>query len=613
MTFYTGLFQGQPVRERISLSGNDNYQYFESVVIDRECLAYTGSGFSLFFSGYLYNRVDLARKYNITADTAADLLGKLYQKLGKSSFLEYDGQFTVMVYDRDKTLIYRDFSGAGPSVYFTDECFASSLKTLTEMKGFQCNPNIEAFACFLHLGYISAPDTALQGVRKLSGGQLLTYSAGQIQVDHTLTRNSFITTHGTSSLPFDEAIHEYDRLHRQSIDRRIEKAQSVGVLLSGGYDSSGNIIRLCESYNGPVSTFSIGFKNSKWSELPLAKLLSRRYHTQHHEYEIDGSEIDMIPALTGELGDLFQESGMMLNYLVMRMVKQNPVDVVLGGDGNDEIFGEGTHEMAYYYSFEKCKAKWLLDFLNSVCSARIFNNNSMLFRIKFRVDAIANVMQSKSFGFGKKDIEKLIQAPLKNDGLTYCKNFPSKFDSFGELYLNKNFLIDIEQTLCQIVTFKAASTARLFGQHLTFPYISLEMRQFLQTLPYTCKSKGTPKDWRRGKGISKYVHKMSIKDKLPAGIATQGGFTTLPVFFADTNTRKEIKRIILGSDIMSSVLNKNSVSDSLNRYDRFAADSSRWYWQQHIKAFKFFNLLVMVLWWEQVVNKHKGATLKDFT
>ncbi len=612
MTFYTGAFQKQPIRERISLPDVDRYRYFESIVTDRECLSYKGNGFSLFFAGYLYNRDDLARKYNITADTTADLLGKLYQNLGESSFYEYDGQYTVIVYDRDKTLIYRDFFGAGPSVYYTDEYFASSLKTLTDVKGFQCEPNIESFACFLHLGYIPAPDTALVGVRKLSGGQLLTYSARQIHIDNTLTRNNFVTSHGTSSLSFDEAMHEYDRLHRQSIDRRIENARSAGILLSGGYDSSGNIIRLCESYNGPVSTFSIGFKNSKWNELPLTKLLSQRYNTRHHEYEIDGSEIDDIPALIGELGDLFQESGMMLNYLVMRMVKQNPVDVVLGGDGNDEIFGEGAHEMAYYYTFERYKMNGVLNFLNSVCGMRIFDANSSLFRIKFHVNSIAEVLQSKSFGFEKRDIKKLIQAPLKNYGLSYCKSFPSEFDSFRELYLSKNYMLDIEQTLRQIIAFKASSMARLFGQHLTFPYISLEMRRFLQTLPYTYKSKGTVKDWRQGKGMSKYVHKMALADKVPAGIATQGGFTPLPLFFADAEKREEMKRIILGSDIMSSVLNKKSVSDSLNRYDKFAAGSGRWYWQQHIEAFKFFNLLVMTLWWEQVVNKHKGVTLKDF-
>ncbi len=612
MSYYTGFFQKKSIRDYLVLPESSPRQYFESIVTDSECLSYTGNGFSLFFDGYLYNRNDLAQKYRITADTTADLLGRLYQNVGESSFYEYDGQFTVMVYDRDKTLIYRDFFGAGTPVYFTNDCFGSSLKALTEIKGFQCAPNIEAFACFLHLGYIPTPDTALNGVRKLAGGQLLTYSAGQIKIDDTLTREDFVASHGTSSLSFDEAMYEYDRLHRQSIGKRIENARSVGVLLSGGYDSSGNIIRLCESYAGPVSTFSIGFKNSKWNELPLTKSLSQRYNTRHHEYEIDGSEINDLPALIGGLGELFQESGTMLNYLVMRMVQQNPVDVVLGGDGNDEIFGEGAHEMAYYYTFGRCKAAGLLKFMDTVCGMPMFDNHSTLFRLKFHVNSIAEVLQSKSFGFEKRDIKKMIQTPLRDYGLSYCQNFPTEFNSFEKLYLSKNFMIEIEQTLRHVITFKASAMARLFGQHLTFPYISLEMRRFLQTLPYTYKSKGTVKEWRQGKGISKYLHKMALKDKVPAGTATQGGFTPIPLFFADAETRKKIKQIILRSDIMSSVLNKNSVSDFPDRYDNFSSKSGRWYWQQHIEAFKYFNLLVAALWWEQIFNKHEGTTLEDF-
>ena len=245
-------------------------------------------------------------------------------------------------------------------------------------------------------------------------------------------------------------------------------------------------------------------------------------------------------------------------------------------------------------------------------SSQICNNYSSLFYLKFYISSVATALQSKSSGFEVRDVKKLIRHPLDFAGLSMNKSFPKKFNSFGDMYLNKNFLVDIEQLLRQIVIFKASSMARLWGQNLAFPYVSLELREFLRTLPHTFKTYGSNKDWRRKKGMSKYVHKMALEGKVPSGVATQGGFTPLPAYFSNTETVEKIKRVILQSDIMSSVLNKKHVSEFIFHYDKFSAKTNHWFWQQHVESFKYFNLLVAVVWWEQVVNKRKGTTLDDY-
>jgi len=579
--------------------------------------------FASFFFGYLYNRDEIAKKYGFAVKSDNELIGALYRKNGASSFAELDGQYVVVVFDpspsigKERTIVYRDFCGAGPSVYYTDKHFSSSLKALTETDGFQVQPNFDSLALFLHLGYVAAPDTALQGVKKLNGGQLLTYSEGKITVNDLLSREDFVGAHGTSSLSFEEAACEYDRLHKQSLERRIAGAGSLGLLLSGGYDSGGNIIRLRDIYGGKVKTFSIGFKNSKWSELPLTKLMSQRYETEHFEYEIDGSEMDSLPELVAKLGDPFQESGMMLNYSVMRMAAQHSADITLGGDGNDEIFGAGARELAWQYTFARYKAKPMLHLLNAISGFGIFDKNTRLFHLKFQINSIYNAMRSKCFGFEPRQLNRLLLDPSQPLRIgKEREDFPKKFGSFGEMYLNRNYLVDIEHTLRQIIMFKASSMAAHFDLHLTFPYMSAELTQFLQTLPYTYKSGGTVKDWRQSKGTSKNIQRATLKDRMPQEVAfktPQGGFTPLPIFFSDPLQRASFKRIILQSDVTDSLLNKKRVSEFLTHYDRFASETNKWYWQQHIEAFKYFNLLLLALWWELFINGRKGAVIGDFS
>jgi len=143
----------------------------------------------------------------------------------------------------------------------------------------------------------------------------------------------------------------------------------------------------------------------------------------------------------------------------------------------------------------------------------------------------------------------------------------------------------------------------------------MDMCQFLQTLPYTFKSGGSVSEWRQTKGISKNVQRATLRNKMPQEVANktpQGGFTPLPLFFADPKKREIFKRIILQSGITASVLDKKQVSEFLTYYDRFSSATNKWYWQQHMEAFRYFNLLILALWWELFINKRKGVVLEDF-
>ena len=604
---FTGNFGQQPISELWNVDVST-----DSIAVDNDVSVYTGNQFTLYLCGRIYNGKELAESNGLIFSGDAELAGQLYEWRGVSSFGEYDGAYTIIVRTREETIIYRDFASSGVPVYYTQTCFSSSLKGITNIKNFSLDPDIESFACFLHLGYIPSPQTVLKGVKKMAGGELLTYCNHQITVTETLIRTDFIRSHGTSKLSLEEAVSEYDRLHRQAIARRIAGKNNVALLLSGGYDSGGNIANLREVYSGKAKSFSIGFKDNPWSELPLAKLMADRFDTEHHEYEIDGSEIEFFPEMISWLGDPFQESGLMVNFMVMRMVAQHGVDVILGGDGNDQLYGTGIREMALGYKFKKNHIKWILDLFNCVGNTGMLGNHSALYRLKFHANAIVHPLKSKGFGFEKRQLNRMFS---DFPDFTYDEGYPTSFNSFDDLFLNRNFLIDMQQTMKQVILFKASMLAGYYGQHLSFPYMSSDVTNFLKTLPREYKHKGSFKEICDGKGIAKYIHKLATKDKLPDEVTAkkkQGGFAPLPLFFAQEESRRKCQQIILGSNIVGQVLKKDKLSDFLTYYDSFCKDTNKWFWQRHVEAFKYFNLLTGVLWWEVFVNGKNGKTLEDF-
>jgi hypothetical protein len=171
---FTGNFGQQPVSELWNMNVSSENKHV-SIVIDNDVSVYKGEHFTLYLCGQIYNGKDIAGSNGLIFSDSVELVGRLYEKRGVSSFGEYDGGYTIIVRTPEETVIYRDFASSGVPVYYTQTCFSSSLNDVTKAKNFSLEPDIEAFACFLHLGYIPSPQTALKGVKKMAGGELLIY------------------------------------------------------------------------------------------------------------------------------------------------------------------------------------------------------------------------------------------------------------------------------------------------------------------------------------------------------------------------------------------------------------------------------------------------------
>ncbi|MBV5315074.1 MAG: hypothetical protein JZU47_17355 [Prolixibacteraceae bacterium] len=532
-------------------------------------------------------------------------------KNGNDTLKSIDGDFLAIIIHNQKVFIFRDRHGAGKQFFYSNDIFTSQLTDFISLLGFQCKPDFESLFTFLSIGYIPSPLTSLEGVKKLPGGSLLTFENNKLSVTDLFDYMDYTSQIGTLKLTIDEATLEYERLHKQAIVNRIKNADKVGLLLSGGYDSGGNISALRDLYSGDVVSYSIGFKDNPWTELPLAKILSEKYQSKHFEYEIDGSEIMDLPQIVSALGDPFQEGGLMLNYSAMRLVKNSNElpKVILGGDGNDQHFGTSGKELALHWKFKNNGTQLFQKWFDIAGNNSLFEKDNIFFRSEFHNRKILHIQQSDTFGFTKSRLNKLNSMGYKVPEYKYLQSSPKSYSDFDDFYRCRNYFVDIKQVINEVILFKASKMADLFSNTISFPYMSTELYQFLKQLPVDYKFNGTLDELSQGKGKSKFLHKRYLKPKLPTEITDrkkQGGFAPLPIFLRNGEQRKVIFEVIEKSEAVKVMFRKEKIHHFLQQYEKIAESPGYWFWYKQVQANQIINLLTLVVWWDIFITGKKN-------
>ncbi len=529
----------------------------------------------------------------------AGMLADLFLEEGPDGLMKLDGCFTCMVETAEAFYIIRDRFGTGPQVYYTTSHFSSSLWHLTRLPGFTGQPDRKGLATFLTRGYIATPLSAFQGVNKLGAGCGLVFKDGIVKT-LDVVEDGFPADRSFSEA---EWLDKYQQLHADAIRRRIEGSEKVGILLSGGYDSGCNLLALRRLFSGNVHSFSIGFKGDGWSELPLAKCMSETFSTQHHTYEIDGSEIEYLSDMVRLLGDPFVEGGLMVNHAVMNMAAKYPQEVLLGGDGNDQLFGTTGREIALSLLIRRFGMYPATVLLNRILNRDSFDRNTILYKVKFHTDKLLNLLEGDLFGLPDFKVRGLL-----NDPGWYTKEKGVKLDgrSFQSAFLQHARLADLEKTINQVILFKASQLANMFGQNLAFPYMDLEIKQLIDSMPLSFRWKGDGLlSIAQGKGESKSLLKRCYKPYLPEMITQrkkQGGFAPMPLFFSDKQRFERVRSILLESSVCVDFLHRPGVEAFLHQYGTESSSASGWFWYRQNKAIQLFNLYALALWWNQFVD-----------
>jgi asparagine synthase (glutamine-hydrolysing) len=539
-------------------------------------------------------------------------LYNLLTKNGIESVTSLDGHFISVIDTPTVTYVLRDYFGAGSQVYYNDSVFSNSLKLIKESGLISFEPDKHSLVKFLRDGFIAAPDTAIGGLRKLGPGEYLLYDkmTGKLQVHGTLSYKEFSENAGSLKISMDDAVKHYEELHRKSILKRIKGNKEVGVLLSGGYDSGGNIAVLRDLFQGEISAFSAGFEDNPWSELPYAAMMANQFGARHEVHYLRENDLEALPEIVSNLGDPFFENGLMLNYKITSGMSKSHPTVVLGGDGNDQLFGTSGRELALLSFSRKSGMGFVQSTLNGITE-----NTPGLFRLGFHNKNILLAPYLKEFGFSGNDLHKIL-GPSFNGAASYKAPDASKgVRNFDELYLWRNFNSDIMQSAGQVIIYKASQLARMYNLNVTFPYFDKEIFDFVNQLPRDLKFKGTAVEAARGMGKSKFLFKQYLKNKLPLEVTKrkkQGGFAPLAIFLNNKETRENIYSFIINTLTASGLFNAAELKQFTLKAEMAVEDPDLWFWYKQSRFNQLFNLLILSIWWKQYMCDDVRPTLSDY-
>lgn len=313
------------------------------------------------FNGEIYNfrelRTQLERLgHTFYTQSDTEVIVHAYEEYDTDCVKHLNGIFSFAVWDkkREVLVVARDRIGIKPLYYtVTDRSliFGSELKVIMTHPLVEKKLDLVALNEYLIYEYVPTPRTIVKGVKKLPPGHVLTVRGGQVRVepywDIALERSE------TGRKTEAEYEHELRQTLRSVVTRELLSDVPVGVLLSGGIDSSAVTIAAAETYPGILKSFSAVFADASFDESAYARIVARVAGTEHHEVGITSSDLlAMIPNLGRLIDEPLGDSSFVPTYLLCRYVSQH-VKVVLAGDGGDELFaGYPTyqaHRLIEYY------------------------------------------------------------------------------------------------------------------------------------------------------------------------------------------------------------------------------------------------------------------------
>ena len=308
---------------------------------------------SIVFNGEIYNFSDLraeliAKGHGFRSHSDTEVILAAYREWGTECLARFNGMFTFALFDARQHTVFlaRDRAGEKPMFYHQAGGvlrFASELKALLADPALPRRIDPTALDCYLAMGYVPGERCMLQSFNKLPPAHALLFDlqTGQTKIWRYWQLPEL---EAASSRPVDETalLDELEALLEDAVRRQMVADVPVGVLLSGGVDSS-LITAMAVRSSSQVQTFTIGFPgHGKLDETEHARLIARHFGTRHTELMAEPATADLLPRLARQFDEPIVDSSMIPTFLVSQLVRQH-CTVALGGDGGDELFGGYGH------------------------------------------------------------------------------------------------------------------------------------------------------------------------------------------------------------------------------------------------------------------------------
>jgi asparagine synthase (glutamine-hydrolysing) len=317
-------------------------------------MQYANDSLTIVFNGEIYNYLELreqliAAGHEFKTNSDTEVLMASYIQWGHNFLNKLNGMFAFCLYDANKNiaLLSRDRAGEKPLFYSIEETginFCSELKGIMENAEFDRKMNPIALDCFLSQGYVAGEMCIFDKTKKLPPASYLIFDirSGECKVSEywKLRQNDNLLSLDSSS--DENLVSDLDNLLKDSVQKQLIADVPVGVLLSGGVDSS-LVTAYASKCRSGIKTFTVTFPQyNKFDESKYARLISNHFGTNHIELEASKITPDLLFKLAAQFDEPMVDSSMIPTYLVTKLVKEH-CTVALGGDGGDELFGGYGH------------------------------------------------------------------------------------------------------------------------------------------------------------------------------------------------------------------------------------------------------------------------------
>jgi asparagine synthase (glutamine-hydrolysing) len=299
------------------------------------------------FNGEIYNYRELtadlvSRGHRFATASDTEVLIHLYEEYGERCVEPLRGMFAFAIWDgpRQELFLARDRLGIKPLYYAATAegvLFGSELKALVQSPWLTPRLDRRALTAYLQYGYVPDPLSILEGVAKVPPGHTLRVRSGRPGVPRRYWEPTDQFKKPRTPTGEEQACAELWERLQDAVRYHMVSDVPVGAFLSGGVDSTAVVSIMARASRRPIKTFSVGFREDRYNELPYARQVAEACGTEHHELLVEPSDLKVLEELLAGFDEPFADSSAIPTFLVSRLARQH-VKVVLSGDGGDELF-----------------------------------------------------------------------------------------------------------------------------------------------------------------------------------------------------------------------------------------------------------------------------------
>ena len=481
------------------------------------------------FNGEIYNYLELRdellqRGHVLRTKSDTEAIVHLYEDYGEGCFERLQGMFALALWDKRKRqlLLARDRIGIKPLFYGVGKngvVFGSEIKSVAASGLVELGIDATAIADLFTFFYIPSPKTIYRNIRSLAPGSYL-----RIDRRGSFQRKYWDLKEEQLHLAGDEEHEKQLYRHlRQSVKSHLLSDVPLGAFLSGGLDSSCVVAFMNQAATEPATTFSIGFKEAAYNELPRARFVASTFSSAHHEQTITAEPARFLTELAGFYDQPFPDHSSLPTYYVSQLARRH-VKVVLSGDGGDEMFA-GYSRYRRQHSLEMIRRSVPSALLYPFRSRPGNRENGTL------TERLSRVLHQTAIGAREGYLHgiviadealrtRIFSADLKHELAGY-----DPLDSFRDIYdhapapdfLSKILYLDLKTYLVDDVLTKVDRASMANSLEVRVPLLDHRLVEFAYSLPLQLKL-------RNGKG--KYLLREVMKRFLPAQflVARKMGF-----------------------------------------------------------------------------------------